>query len=313
MIVSASRRTDIPAYYSHWFLNRIKEQYVLVRNPMNIHQISKVNLSPDVVDCIVFWTKNPEPMIDKLDKLKGYNFYFQFTLNSYSNDIEKNIPSKNRCLIETFKRLSAKIGAERTIWRYDPIFLNQKYTAEYHSEYFEKLAKHLSNYTEKCTISFMDFYPTIKNNIVSLGITEMTKMQQWDIAEQLSRIAFKYGLKMDTCCEGIDLSKLGIRHAKCIDGDLISRIIGSSLSVEKDKNQRLECGCVSSIDIGLYNTCCNGCKYCYANHSLAVLQKNREGYDMNSPLLCSHARPGDIISERSVRSLKDNQISLLPT
>lgn len=310
MIISASRRTDIPTYYSDWFLNRIKEQYVLVRNPMNIHQISKINLSPNVVDCIVFWTKNPEPMIDKLDKLKEYNFYFQFTLNSYGQDVEKNVPSKSKYLIETFKRLSTKIGAEKTIWRYDPIFLNRKYTLEYHIEYFEKLAKQLKDYTEKCTISFMDFYPKIKSNITSLEISEMSQTQQWNIAKQLSKIAFGYGLKMDTCCEGIDLSKLGIGHAKCIDGDLISRIIGSPLSVEKDKNQRLECGCVSSIDIGLYNTCRNRCKYCYANHSLATLQKNRQEYDTESPLLCSHVGPDDIISEREVRSLRDNQLNL---
>lgn len=310
MIMSASRRTDIPAYYSDWFFNRIKKKYVLVRNPMNFHQVSRINLSPDVVDCIVFWTKNPEPMIDKIDRLKDYNFYFQFTLNSYGQDIEKNVPLKGKYIIDTFKRLSAKIGSEKTVWRYDPILLNKKYTVEYHLENFEKLAKELKDYTEKCTISFIDFYPKIKGRITSMELYEMGQEQQYIIAEQLSKIAFSYGLKMDTCSESLDLSKLGIGHAKCIDDALISRIIDSPLNVKKDKNQRLECGCVSSIDIGLYNTCCHGCKYCYANHSPITLQKNIQNYDVESPLLCSHISPADRINERAVRSLADNQLNL---
>lgn len=310
MIISASRRTDIPTYYSDWFFNRIKEQYVLVRNPMNIHQISKISLSPDIVDCIVFWTKNPEPMISKLDKLQEYNYYFQFTLNSYGQDIEQNIPLKSKYIIDTFKRLSTTIGSEKVIWRYDPIFLSQKYTIKYHIENFEKLAKELKGYTEKCTISFMDFYPKIKNNIASMATQEMNVTQQREIAKQLVSIAYSYGLKMDTCSEAVDLSDIDISHAKCIDDTLISRIIGRSLSVEKDKNQRLECGCVSSIDIGLYNTCCNGCKYCYANHSPITLQKNRNEYNVNSPLLCSTLKSDDKISEREVKSLVDNQLNL---
>ncbi len=310
MIISASRRTDIPAYYSDWFFNRIKEQYVLVRNPMNIHQVSKINLSPDVVDCIVFWTKNPEPMIDKIDRLKDYNFYFQFTLNSYGQDIEKNVPLKGKYLIDTFKRLSDKISSKKIVWRYDPILLNKKYTVEYHVENFEKLAKELKDYTEKCTISFIDFCPKIKGRIASMILNEIGQEQQWNIAEQLSKVAFSYGLKMDTCSEGLDLSKLGIGHAKCIDDALISRIIGRPINVKKDKNQRLECGCVSSIDIGLYNTCGNGCKYCYANHSPITLQKNRQNYDVVSPLLCSHISTDDRINERAVRSFIDNQLNL---
>lgn len=125
MIISSSRRTDIPSYYSEWFFNRLKERFVLVRNPINIHQVSKIDLSPDVVDCIVFWTKNPSPMLDKLGNIKDYDYYFQFTLNSYGNDIEPNVPSKSDKLIDVFKELSDKIGPERVIWRYDPFLLTR--------------------------------------------------------------------------------------------------------------------------------------------------------------------------------------------
>ena len=158
MIISASRRTDIPTYYSDWFFNRIKEGFVFVRNPMNAHQISRIDLRPDVVDGIVFWTKNPLPMLDRLDLLKEYTYYFQFTLTSYGEDVESNIPSKSNVIIPSFQRLSDKLGPERVIWRYDPIFLSQKYSIDYHIHYFEMLAKRLSLYTKKCTISFLDYY-----------------------------------------------------------------------------------------------------------------------------------------------------------
>ena len=169
MIISASRRSDIPAFFSDWFINRIKERYVFVRNPMNIHQISKIDLSPEVVDCIVFWTKNPLPLINKLDYLNNYNYYFQYTLNSYTNDLEVNLPTKNE-LIDAFKILSDSIGREKVIWRYDPILINKKYTIEYHELHFEKLAKSLKDYTEKCVISFVDFYRNVNKKLNYLGI-----------------------------------------------------------------------------------------------------------------------------------------------
>ena len=144
MIISASRRTDIPAFYSDWFFNRIKEGYVLVRNPMNAHQISKISLSADVIDCIVFWTKNPRPMINRLDELKDYNYYFQFTLNSYAKDIEPNVPSKDKEIIKSFRELSEKIGKDRVVWRYDPILINDNYSVDHHIKYFYTFWDHMN-------------------------------------------------------------------------------------------------------------------------------------------------------------------------
>jgi len=305
MIISASRRTDIPAYFSDWFFNRIKAGEVLVRNPLNTRQVSRINLSPDVVDCIVFWTKNPKPMLERLDELKGYHYYFQFTLNSYGNDVEANIPKRE--IINTFKTLSEKIGKEKVIWRYDPIFINEKYTIDYHERSFNEIADALKDHTEKCTISFIDFYSNIKSNMKNLGIIELDNIEKRKIAEKLSKIAFSYGLKMDTCAEDIELADPGITHAKCIDDSLISRIIGCPLKAEKDKNQRLACGCVASIDIGLYNACRNGCKYCYANHSQNTVISNFQQYDKDSPLLCSRIEEADKIYERHVESLKQKQ------
>lgn len=310
MIISASRRTDIPSYFSAWFFNRIKEQTVLIRNPMNLHQISRVSLSPQVVDCIVFWTKNPEPMLENLDRLKDYSYYFQFTLNSYGKDIEENLPSKSEHIIDAFKRLSDKIGRNRVIWRYDPIFLNEKYPLNYHIRYFEKLALTLKDYTEKCTISFLDYYPKIRSNLAALNLQELDIGTKRKLAEQLSQIAFACGLRMDTCAEDIELSDLGISHAKCVDGKLIETIIGCPIRAEKDPNQRPACGCAASIDIGAYQTCPTGCKYCYANHSSSSGKNNFPGYDAASPLLCGTLGSNDKISERAVQSLKDPQLDL---
>lgn len=171
MIISASRRTDIPTYYSDWFLKRIKAGYVYVRNPMNPHQVSQINLSPEVVDGIVFWTKNPTPMLDRLVELNDYMYYFQFTLNSYGVDVEENIPNKSKVVIPAFQRLSDSIGPDRVIWRYDPIFLSKVYTVDYHIRYFEELAKRLFPYTKKCTISFLDLYRNTEQNIIMVPLS----------------------------------------------------------------------------------------------------------------------------------------------
>lgn len=304
MIISASRRTDIPAFYSEWFINRVNEGFLYVRNPMSIHQVSKIRLTPDVVDFIVFWTKNPEEMLPKLDQLKDYNYYFQFTLTSYDKDIEVNVPTKGKYVITTFKKLSDKIGAERVIWRYDPILLNKKYTVDYHSENFEKIAKQLSDYTETCTISFLDFYKKTERNLKESNVEDFTVITKKLIAKNLSEIANQYGLKIDTCAEDIDLYEYGITHAQCIDADLMEKLTNYSFKVGKDKNQRQECGCVESVDIGAYNTCKNGCKYCYANFNQQQVEINNTSHNPQSPLLYGEiCSVKDKITERKVKSI----------
>lgn len=310
MIISASRRTDIPTYYSEWLFNRLREEYVLVRNPMNIHQVGKINLSPDIVDGIVFWTKNPVPMLKRLSELEKYNYYFQFTLNAYGTDVEPNVPSKKDVIIPAFIELSRAIGRDRMIWRYDPIFLNEKYTMEYHIKYFRTLASRLSEYTEKCTVSFLDLYKNTARNVQPLKIVPETQEQQLELMQILSEIAQEYGIYIDTCAEAIDLGHLQIAHACCIDKERFERLGKCKLTVEKDRNQRPECGCIASIDIGAYNTCKNGCLYCYANYSGITVAKNAQKHNPLSPLLFGEIGPEDTIVERKVKSCKDLQISL---
>lgn len=308
MIISASRRTDIPTYYSDWFLNRIREGYVYVRNPMNPHQISRVSLTPEDVDGIVFWTKDPSPMLPKLDALKEYMYYFQFTLNSYSADVERNVPSKSRAVIPTFQRLSDLIGPDRVIWRYDPIFLSDTYTMDYHIRYFEALAKRLAPYTRKCTISFLDLYRSTAKNMAGASPRLFSAEQQTRLAKSLAEIAHSYGLRIDTCAEALDLSQYGIGHARCIDGDLLGRLLHCPLDAKKDKNQRVECGCTESLDIGAYNTCRNGCRYCYANHSEAAVLANCGRHDPTSPLLVGGVGSEDTITQRKAVSLRAGQL-----
>ena len=308
MIISASRRTDIPTYYSNWFFNRIMDGYVLVRNPMNAHQISKIALNPDVVDGIVFWTKNPIPMLNQLNVLRDYMYYFQFTLNSYAQDVEAHVPNKQKHIIPAFKKLSDMISPDRVIWRYDPIFLNDTYTPEYHIRYFERIAKELSPYTKKCTISFIDFYRNTSKNVSGLSLRDFSEETQKSLVKELAAIAHSYGLQIDTCAEGIELQEYGIEHARCVDDRLLSKLLDCPLDIGKDKSQRLECGCIESIDIGAYNTCRNGCKYCYANYSEKTVCSNFAKHIPNSPLLFGEVGPDDKITERKVMSCKINQI-----
>lgn len=311
MILSVSRRTDIPNYYSDWFFSRIKEGFLYVRNPMNVHQISRINLSPDVVDCIVFWTKNPANMIEKLNSLKNYAYYFQFTLTGYGKDVEPNLPNKREELIPTFKRLSEKIGKEKVIWRYDPILISKRYTMDYHLKAFEEIACNLADYTEKVVISFVDLYSKTQRNTKELDIKQMTNEEMISLAGKMAQIASKYNLIIESCAEQINLQEVGIQHGSCIDKKQIERILGCKLLVEKDKNQRGECGCFESVEIGTYNTCLNGCKYCYANFNDNKVKENVKLYSQDSALLCGNITSDDKITDRKVKSLKDGQISFL--
>jgi hypothetical protein len=266
-----------------------------------------INLTPDVIDCIVFWTKNPKPMLDKLYILdeRGYDYYFQFTITSYQSDVESGIKNKND-IINTFKILSNKIGKKRVVWRYDPIFINDKYTLEYHELWFDAMCKRLSGYTEKCVISFLDFYTKTQRNTKELQINKINDNEIRQIAKSLSKIAKMYNLELETCSEGIDLSEYGITHGKCIDDKLISQIVNSKINVDKDDTQREVCGCVKSIDIGQYNTCKHFCKYCYANYNYALVNENCESYSVDSPLLISKLKGDEKITVREMKSYKCN-------
>ena len=299
MIISASRRTDIPNHYSAWFLNRLREGFVLTRNPFNHAQISKVPLNREVVDCIVFWTKDPKNMMPYLKEIdeKGYKYYFQFTLTPYGKDIERNLREKSE-LISTFIELSKLIGREKVIWRYDPIILTEDINIDYHKEQFLSMVEKLSPYTKTVVISFVDMYKKIKSKMIR-GIT-MEEIQA--IAEYIGKTAKKHGLIPRACCEEVDLTPYGIERSSCIDKDLVELIGGERLNIKNDNNQRKFCRCVDSIDIGAYNTCINGCVYCYASYNGQSTIDRYKGHDPYSELLTGNVSGDEKITVRNVKS-----------
>lgn len=308
MILSVSRRTDIPAFYSEWFVKRLRAGFLYVRNPFNANQVSNITLSPDVIECLVFWSKNPQQIIRKLHEIDelGYKYYFQFTVTSYDSSIEHNVPKKEQ-IINTFKDLSDNIGPDKVIWRYDPIILTDKFNFEYHAKWYEFLTKQLCNHTKKCVISFIDMYKKCERNLIDVHVKPINVSIKKTLSRSLSEIASSYNLSMESCAENDDLSENGIIAGKCIDDNLISKIISRKLSLDKDKTQRRECGCVASVDIGSYNTCSHGCKYCYANFSKKSVMNNCLAHDINSPLLTGMLTGNEKITERKMVSFSEKQ------
>ena len=308
MILSASRRTDIPCYYTEWFINRLKAGYVLVRNPMNNAQLSRVQLTPDVVDCIVFWTKDAKnilPHLRTIDEM-GYKYYFQFTITPYGRDVEPNL--RNKQAIEgTLIELSKSIGKEGIVWRYDPIILNEFYTVDYHKTQFELMCRKLSPYTESVVISFVDNYAKLKTQL----IRDITEAEITELAEFIGETAKTYGIIPKACCEGLMLEQYGIEKSSCIDKELIERIIGCNLDIMPDKNQRNGYGCVESIDVGAYNTCLNGCVYCYANNSVETTLKRHDSHDTQSEMLIGTVKDQEKIIHRKVKSNRQGQMKLI--
>lgn len=310
MIISASRRTDIPAFYSQWFFSRLQAGYVMVRNPFNFRQISKINLAPENIDGIVFWTKNPLPMLKRLDELKAYPYYFQFTLTPYGKEIEPHLPDKENVLIPAFRQLAGQLGPERVIWRYDPILLTEKYNLQYHCEAFRILAKKLSGCTEQCVISFLDIYKNTARSMRQLPMRTPDEKLQDLLMENFAKTAARYKIKIAACAEARDFSEFGVSRSACVSAALLERAGGFRLAAAKDRGQRSECLCCQSADIGAYNTCLHSCLYCYANYNRSAAAANYGSHDPCSPLLYGWPQPDDIITEKKAVSLKIQQESL---
>ncbi len=284
MIISASRRTDIPAFYFDWFCRRLKAGYVDVVNPFNRKQVSRISLKPDYVDCIVFWTKDPAPMLKGLDALNDYKYYVQVSITPYGHDVEAKLREK-KDIISTVQKLSERLGRQRIVWRYDPILLNDSYTIEGHLEWFQNTLEALSSCVERCVISFIDLYAKAKKNTQGLNLHELSEEEMNELAAGLSDIAKGSGVTLQTCSEAINLEKYGIGHGACIDGELVERIAGKTLDVGRAKTQRPLCNCVESFDIGQYDTCIHGCRYCYANASLDRARLGFDNHDPNSSVI----------------------------
>lgn len=264
MIISASRRTDIPAFHSEWFINRLAEGFVDVANPYNPRQVRRLSLAAPDVDCIVFWTKNPAPIITKAETFNDYRCGFQYTINAYGRDIELNLPSLDE-RIDTFRQLTAIFGENSVVWRYDPIILAPGLDAEHHIRAFEYIADRLCGHTRRVVISFVDYYRRIQRFWKEFGVREPSESEIERICRALSEIVCERGMDISSCAEKLPLEKYGVLPGACLDARWISTITGGGFSPRPAKYQRSLCRCVESADIGAYGTCAHGCRYCYAS------------------------------------------------
>lgn len=293
MILFVSGRTDIPAFYSNWFINRVKAGFVDVRNPFNQNLVSRIYFSD--VDLIMFCSKNPLPMINKLDIL-NVPVLFHVTITSYGKDVEPNIPDK-RLIIEGVKKLSLVLGIDNVVVRYDPIFLSDKYNVDYHIKAFDKLCKNLNGYVNKIIVSFMDEYKNVRNNKNILKYRAFTREDYKKIGEAFSKSAMDNGMSVQTCFEDEDLTQYGFVKGECLSHELAYILTGKkfkSSNVRKEK----KCECVQMVDIGDYNSCMHMCKYCYANYDEKMVSSNFKRHDDNSSLLIGTIQNDDVIKVR---------------
>jgi DNA repair photolyase len=305
IIISASRSTDIPTFYSDWFISRWEAGYIKWTNPFNGQPLY---VSFKNTRLVVFWTKNPRPMFKHLDYLDKNipNYYFQFSLNDYDKEkYEAKVPSVES-RIKTFKELSQRLGKKRVVWRYDPLILTKDIDVNELLRRVKNIGNQIHEFTEKLVFSFVDIdiYKKVENNLKKEEVPyiEWTSQNMEKFAKGISQINKDWGLQLGTCSEKIDLDKHGIVHNKCIDDDLMIDLFSHDsqlmdfLGVEikqpdlfsdgeivktrnlKDKGQREDCGCIMAKDIGQYNTCPHECNYCYANTSKEIAKKNYKRY-----------------------------------
>ncbi|MDC7294722.1 DUF1848 domain-containing protein [Butyrivibrio sp. DSM 10294] len=306
MIIQTGSRTDIPAFYADWFANRLREGFVYVRNPYNMTYVTKYVLHPSVVDLFSFCSKNPEPMLKYLDLLRPYGTYWYVTITGYGRDIEPNVPEIPE-VTETFKRLSEFAGVDSMGWRYDPIFLDEKYTVGYHLEKFAEIAKTLEGYTETAVISFIDLYQKVKKNFPEAKTIE--KKDRLYLGENMVKIAAEHGMTLRPCGEGNELEQFGADCSGCMTQEIFEKAVHNTMAFPKNKNTRAICDCFLGNDIGMYNTCLHMCRYCYANYDEQTVRNNRKNHDPESPLLIGNIRPEDEIHQAVQESWIDGQLT----
>ena len=308
MIIQTGMRTDIPAFYSDWFANRLREGFVLVRNPYNPSAVTRYELNPAVVDMIGFCSKNPAPMLKYTDLLKPYGQYWFVTITPYGKDIEPNVPDKN-VVMNTFRRLSEVAGVRSVAWRYDPILINETWTVDRHIEAFTSMAAKLEGYTQTCVISFIDLYEKVKRNYPEAGTVSFN--DQITLTSSLVEIGKRCGMVIKPCGESKSLEALGADCSGCMSVQTFETAIGQNLKVPRNPKNRKECACYLTGDIGAYNTCGHLCRYCYANADRDIVVQNMRMHDPASPFLIGNSLPGDVVHQAKQVSWIDPQLRLV--
>ena len=294
MILNISGRTDIVAFYSDWLMNRLDEGFIDVRNPFNPKMVSRIMM--DDVDLLFFCTKNPIPILNKLKEIKK-KVYFHVTLTSYKNDIEPNVPPKGK-VIEAVKKLSAIIGKDNIVIRYDPIFISEEYSLDYHVKAFDRLCELLDGYVGKILIHFINDYKNVRNNYSVLKYRKLTENDYETIGRSFSESAKKHNIVVHTCNEERDLTEFGFIKDDCISKELAFKLTGKIYKKKWKARKDLVCQCVEMVDIGVYNSCKHFCKYCYANYDEKQVNDNYSKHNPKSSLLIGELSDDDIIKIR---------------
>lgn len=301
LILFVSGRCDIPAYYSEWFFNRLDAGFVDVRNPFNPHQISRIPLTEQNVDAFLFCTKNPLPLLSRLEEIP-FPYMIHVTLTPYHSDIEPHVPNK-QTVINAIKTISNRIGKDRIVIRYDPILLTKRYTIEYHIKAFEKLAKSIKHEVSTIIISFVDLYKNTKANTDQMGLIEMNEEAIKILAQGIGSIAKQYNLHVQTCAEEYNLDEFGIVKGACISKEIMEALLQRPYDPPNSKPAR-SCKCLPFVDIGDYNACANLCKYCYANYDEKQVRSRMKLHNPNSTILLGEVTENDVIT---IRKEKDHK------
>jgi hypothetical protein len=312
MIISASRRTDIPAFYNPWLLKRLRVGYCTVPNPYNVSIVSTISLRPEDVDVIVFWTRNPLPLMSHLRDLdrEGYRYYFLITVLGYPRAIDTQSPVLKASL-KTFQKLADQIGPEKVIWRYDPILFTQATGAQFHLRTFARIVQALRGYMHICKISLISLYPKLRERLQGLAQQgfqvsdgrERSGSRLGNLLTAMAEVASENGMRIQSCAETLDLRPYGILPGKCIDDQLIRQVFNLPVISQKDPYQREACGCVTSKDIGMYDTCLFGCQYCYATRSFTESRTNYQNHNPDSPSLIGWHEPSQGTDKDLIQTL----------
>ena len=308
MIINTGQRTDIPAFYSKWFANRLDEGFVLVRNPYYPKLVTKFILNPDVVDVISFCSKNPRPMFQYMDKLSKYKQFWHITITGFGKDLEPNVPHVDQ-VIEDFKYLSNIVGPNSIVWRYTPIIVTDKYSIERHIRAFEYIASRLSNYTKVVVFGFLDLYDKLQK--IHPELKDTSNENKIFLAKEFLKIANKYHMELRLCSKEKWLKDYGIDVNGCLRLEDYEKALGVKLKpTQKMEARKNYCSCFLSNDIGSYNSCLHLCKYCYANGIEKQILINHKKHDEHSPFLIGHSEVDDQIKIAKQESWITKDISL---
>lgn len=305
MILNTGGRTDTVQYYSEWLLNRFKEGFVYSRNPFYPNKVTRYELVHDKIDCVVFCSKNYEPILERLHEItERFNTYFHYTITAYGEDIEPRVPSIENS-INTLLKLETIVGKQRIAWRYDPVLLTEKYTIDYHLKTFDGIADRLSCHIDRCIFSFVEMYKKLSVNMPELK--PITDDEKNSLAKGLGKIAQKYDIYLQTCATSGDYKKFGIHPSGCMTLDILGNANNIQFKNLKHKGMRKNCNCIETRDIGAYDTCPNGCKYCYANSTPKKAMENFKLHNPNSPILLGKIKETDTIQNGNQKSFIDNK------